>query len=225
MSVPEADRPKRRRTETVERLLDAAFETFADIGFAAASVEDICRRGGFTRGAFYSSFKTKDELFGALFARETTRNLARAEEQLAGIEQEADPVTAAVERCLSTFRADRTWVLVHTEYALYATRHPEAAASLRRHAEELHRRLTALIEDAAARTGIRLTLPANRLARIVLAVHDGVVIREVLGGGPARGSAGERAASDLERTALLLLLRSVTTDDRTTTDRDPSPDS
>jgi len=214
--VTTVERPKRRRTETVERLLDAALETFADVGFAAASVEDICRRGGFTRGAFYSSFRTKDELFGALFARETARNLALAEEQLAGIEQEADPVTAAVERCLSTFRADRTWVLVHTEYALYATRHPEAAAALRRHAEELHRRLTALIETAAARTGIRLTIPANRLARIVLALHDGVVIREVLGGSPARGSTGDRAASDLERTALLLLLRSATTTDATT---------
>jgi AcrR family transcriptional regulator len=198
--------------ETVERLLDAALETFAEIGFAAASVEDICRRGGFTRGAFYSSFRTKDELFAALFARETARNLAHAEEQLAGLEGEDDPVTAAVERCLSTFRADRTWVLVHTEYALYATRHPEANAALRRHAEELHRRLTTLIEAAAARIGIRLTLPANRLARIVLALHDGVVIREVLGGAAARGAAGDHAASDLERTALLLLLRSATSD-------------
>ena len=218
MTVDDSEaRPKRRRAETVERLLDAALETFANIGFAAASVEDICRRGGFTRGAFYSSFRTKDELFAALFERETARNLARAEEKLAGLEDEDDPVTAAVERCLSTFRADRTWVLVHTEYALYATRHPEAAAALRRHAEELHRRLTALIEAAAARIGIRLTLPANRLARIVLALHDGVVIREVLGGSTARGSASDRAASDraasdLERTALLLLLRSATTD-------------
>ena len=208
MSIVE--RPRRRRAETVERLLDAALETFAEIGFAAASVEDICSRGGFTRGAFYSSFRTKDELFAALFARETATNLARAEEQLVGIEDEADPVGAAVERCLSTFRADRTWVLVHTEYALYATRNPEAAAALRRHAEGLHRRLTALIETAATRIGLRLTLPAHRLARIVLALHDGVVIREVLGGQAGTGPAGDRAASDLERTALLLLLRSAT---------------
>jgi AcrR family transcriptional regulator len=206
-----AERPRRRREETAERLLDAALETFAEVGFAAASVEDICSRGGFTRGAFYSSFKTKDALFAALFARETAANLARAEEQLTGIEDEADPVGAAVERCLSAFRADRTWVLVHTEYALHATRHPEAAAALRRHAEELHRRLTALIEAAAARTGIRLTIPPNRLARIVLALHDGVVIREVLGGPIAPGSVGDRAATDLERTALLLLLRAATT--------------
>jgi AcrR family transcriptional regulator len=204
-----AERPKRRRGETVERLLDAALETFAEIGFAAASVEDICRRGGFTRGAFYSSFRTKDELFGALFARETARNLGLAEEQLVGIEVEPDPVTAAVERCLSTLRTDRTWVLVHTEYALHAARRPEAAAALRRHAEALNGRLTELIESAAARVGIRLTVPADRLARIVLALHDGVVIREVAGG---LAPSEQRAASDLERTALLLLLRAATTD-------------
>jgi AcrR family transcriptional regulator len=199
-------RAKRRRGETVERLLDAALDTFAEIGFAAASVEDICRRGGFTRGAFYSSFRTKDELFAALYTRETTRNLARAEEQLTGIEDEADPIAAAVERCLATFRADRTWVLVHTEYALLAARRPEAAGLLRRHAEALHGRLTGLIESSAARVGIRLTVPANRLARIVLALHDGVVIREVVGG---ISPAGARAASDLERTALLLLIRAA----------------
>jgi AcrR family transcriptional regulator len=209
-------RPRRRRAETVERLLDAALETFAEIGFAAASVEDICRRGGFTRGAFYSSFRTKDELFEALFVRETARNFARAEEQLAGLETEADPIAAAIERCLGTFRADRTWVLVHTEYALHATRHPEAAAALRRHAEQAHRRLTDLIDGVSARLGLRLTLPANRLARIVLAVHDGVVIREVLGGPERTGAARDRAASDLERTTLLLLLRSAVADQPST---------
>jgi AcrR family transcriptional regulator len=198
-------RPKRRRAETVERLLDAALETFAEIGFAAASVEDICRRGGFTRGAFYSSFRTKDELFGALFARETARNLGHAEEQLAGIEDEADPVTAAVERCLSSFRADRTWVLVLTEYRLHAARHPEAAAALQEHALALHTRLTGLIDDAAGRSRLRLNVPAGQLARMVLALHDGVVVQQVPG-----ADEGD-AALDLERTALLLLLRSAVT--------------
>jgi AcrR family transcriptional regulator len=209
VSVPDDGeaRPKRRRAGTVERLLDAALETFAEVGFAAASVEDICRRGGFTRGAFYSSFRTRDELFAALYARETSRDLQRVEEQLAGIEQEDDPVAAAIERCLSTMRADRTWVLVHAEYALHAARHPEAAALLREHATALHARLSAIIDDAVARLGLRLAVPSGQLARIALALHDGVVLQRVSVPDPA-GSHDP----DLERTALLLLLRAVTTD-------------
>src|SRR5206468_8312342 len=117
-------------------------ETFAGMSFAAASVEDVCSRGGFTRGAFYSSFSSKDQLFAALWSRETARELARVEQLLAGVEQEADPIAAAVERCLSTFRADRTWVLVQAEYALHAARHPAAAAALRQHLAGLHARLT-----------------------------------------------------------------------------------
>ncbi len=208
------ERPRRRRAETVERLLDAALETFAEIGFAAASVEDICSRGGFTRGAFYSSFRTKDELFAALFARETAANLARAEEQLTGIEDEADPVGAAVERCLSTFRADRTWVLVHTEYRLLAARSPDAAAVLREHSAALHARLTELIEHAVARTGVRLAVPAGSLARMVLALHDGLVIAHVPDADDPEGrkhESGPGDAAGFERSALLLLLRAATT--------------
>ncbi|HEV7211573.1 MAG TPA: TetR/AcrR family transcriptional regulator [Blastococcus sp.] len=201
------ERPRRRRAETVERLLDAALETFADIGFAAASVEDICSRGGFTRGAFYSSFRTKDELFAALYVRETGRELARVAEQLTGIEDERDPVAAGVERCLSTFRADRTWVLVTTEYTLHAARHPEAAEALREHTAALHDQLTALIESTAARSGLALAVPAADLARILLALHDGVVVHEVVPQFP--DGAASTAGADLERTALLLLLRAA----------------
>jgi AcrR family transcriptional regulator len=197
----ELQRPKRRRAVTVERLLDAALETFAETGFAAASVEDICRRGGFTRGAFYSSFRTKDELFGALFARETARNIALAEAQLAGIEQEDDPVAVGLERCLSALRADRTWVLVLTEYRLHAARHPEAAAALQDHVAALNDRLTELIETVAARAALTLTVPAAQLAAAVIALHDGAVLTRVLQPGPA--------TDDLERTALLLLLRAA----------------
>ena len=205
MTADEAlDPPKRRREATVERLLDAALETFAELGFAAASVEDVCRRGGFTRGAFYSSFRSKEELFAALITRESARNLARARERLAGVEDEADPVTAAVDRCVSTFRADRTWVLVHTEYLLQAARSPEAATVLRRQSAAVLDDLAGFITEVAGRAGIGLAVPAGRLARMVVALHDGLAI------GRAAGHEDDDEDDDLERTALLLLLRSVT---------------
>jgi AcrR family transcriptional regulator len=203
VTAADLERPKRRRQVTVERLLDAALETFAEQGFAAASVEDICRRGGFTRGAFYSSFTTKDELFAALFSREVSRDLGRVEELLTGLADEPDPVVAAVDRCLGAMRTDRTWTLVATEYALHAARHPEAAALLQRHREDLHTQVTALIERAAADAGVALTVPAGQLAHSVCALHDGLALQHV-------SEPESDAVVALERPALLLLLRAAT---------------
>jgi AcrR family transcriptional regulator len=182
---------------TIQRLLDAALETFAERGFDAASVEDVCSRGGFTRGAFYSSFSSKDELFAALFSRELAREMARVEQLLTGLADEADPVTAAVDRCLDAFRNDRTWTLVATEYALHAARHPDAAALLQRHREELYTQLTGLIERAAAEAGLRLVVPAGRLARTIAALHDGISLLTL----------SQPCTSEIERPALLLLLQ------------------
>src|SRR4051794_41882252 len=105
----ETERPRRRRAETVERLLDAVLETFAEIGFAAASVEDICRRGGFTRGALYSSFPTKGRRVAAPFPPETARNLAPPQQRLPGPDQEGEPGAPPVERGLSAFPAGPAW--------------------------------------------------------------------------------------------------------------------
>ena len=136
-------------------------------------------------------------------------NFARAEEQLAGLEGEPDPIAAAVERCLGTFRADRTWVLVHTEYALHATRHPDAAAALRRHAELVHHQLTELIRTAGARAG-RPCSPSRPTAWPASCSPSttACVIREVLGGpGPRRRAGPGRLGPRTHRPAPAAALR------------------
>ncbi len=194
----DVQRPKRRREATVERLLDAALQTFAEQGFAAASVEDICSRGGFTRGAFYSSFRTKDELFEALMTREVERDLARVAELLAGLADEPDPLSAAVDRVLSAFRCDRTWALVVTEYTLHAARHPEAAEVLRRHDEQVGSRLGELVDRMAAEAGLTFTLPAADLLEVATALLSGLTVMSLTAQGDLE---------PLRRTALLSLVR------------------
>jgi AcrR family transcriptional regulator len=55
-----------RQAQTRAALLAAAEQVFVERGFQASSVEEIARRAGFTRGAFYSNFATKEELFAEL---------------------------------------------------------------------------------------------------------------------------------------------------------------
>ena len=63
----------KRRPITVTALLDAAMELFAEQGFGATSIPDICTRAGLTKGAFYSNFANKDALFLALLDRSWAR--------------------------------------------------------------------------------------------------------------------------------------------------------
>ena len=69
-----------RRAQTRERLMAAALTTFAARGIAGASVEEICEVADFTRGAFYSNFADKEQLFSALL-RPRIRSRSRPPER------------------------------------------------------------------------------------------------------------------------------------------------
>ncbi len=81
-----ADPPKRltrkeKQAETRTRLLDAAERVFLRRGLQGSSVEEIAAEAGFTRGAFYSNFKSKDELFVELLQDRVYRQYAQMAEQ------------------------------------------------------------------------------------------------------------------------------------------------
>lgn len=68
---PGSRRPpqQERSRRTLERILDAAEEVLREKRFEAATVEEICREAGYTVGAFYARFESKDALLEALEER------------------------------------------------------------------------------------------------------------------------------------------------------------
>ena len=60
---------ERRLEHTRSLLLDAAEEVFAEKGFGAATLDDIAHTAGYTKGAIYKHFATKEDLFLALSDR------------------------------------------------------------------------------------------------------------------------------------------------------------
>src|SRR5271165_3793460 len=68
--------PERRRQQTRDHLLAAAAEVFAARGFHGASLDEVAAVAGFTKGAVYSNFKNKEDLFLALFKANYDREMA-----------------------------------------------------------------------------------------------------------------------------------------------------
>lgn len=177
--------PKRERTR--ERLMDAAFDAFAEEGFAAVSVEAISERAGFSRGAFYYNFSSKEELFLALVERSIHRRLGTVEERrtIAGFFGGLDDD----DRLLDLMRGqgeedDLKWVMVVTEFRLHAIRAGDAAGSAG--FDALFRLvidgLAARFDEFAAAAGVTFTVPADLVASLVIGVYmqtviDGAVAR------------------------------------------------
>src|SRR5580693_3466877 len=76
----------RRRQQTRDHLLAAAADVFAERGFHGASLDQVAAAAGFTKGAVYSNFKNKDDLFLALIEAAYSREMAALRETLEGSE-------------------------------------------------------------------------------------------------------------------------------------------
>src|SRR3546814_330344 len=126
-------RTPRRREATRQRLLDAAAEVFAEVGLDATSVEAVCERAGFTRGAFYSNFASKEEMFLELAAAVAEERVAEFEERVAQLEGEgaldvtSQTAVALVERVLDLPGDDRLGVLLMSKVRMPALRNPPMA--------------------------------------------------------------------------------------------------
>ena len=57
---------QRRKAETRQGLLDAAYKVFAQRGYAQATIDDIAAACGVSKGAVYHHFASKEELFRAI---------------------------------------------------------------------------------------------------------------------------------------------------------------
>jgi AcrR family transcriptional regulator len=185
-----------RRDATRERVLDAAREVFAERGVFGGSVEDICERAGFTRGAFYSNFADKADLLEALIAREHARLLAQLDASAALAAEDARsaaatpvdfaPVLAAiVDRILAAVPGDRQLSMVQTELEIHAIRQPETSGSFREADARFRARIAEFIERGLALQGRELVVPAAFVADAAVAMVARSVRRALLAGGDA----------------------------------------
>ena len=88
-AAPRPKRPKRltrkeKQAETRRRLLDAGERVFLRRGLQGSTVEEIAAEAGFTRGAFYSNFEGKDELFVELLQDRVYRRYAEMAQDAQG---------------------------------------------------------------------------------------------------------------------------------------------
>ena len=166
---------KRSRTNTRARLLAGAYEVFREKGFPATTVEDICARAGFTRGAFYSNFTTTDELFLALWDEQADRIVDGARVLVALLATHSDPFDLTRAALIDLELVEPGWFVLNTEFFLHALRHPEVAEQLTRHRTRLRDELAAVMTALLRAENRQLpsSVDLELFTRMIIAAHEG----------------------------------------------------
>lgn len=167
-----------RRSQTRERLIDAAVVLFAEKGVLGASVEEICERAQFTRGAFYSNFSDKDALCLAVLIRQAARELAATEEAVDALRPGvlgASSIEELVDAALSVFISAQPRstedMVAGLELRLYAIRNPALRPAFLALNAEMVAKVGGLLETAVDRVGAKMLVPAEQAIDLLHAVY------------------------------------------------------
>ncbi|MGI4827162.1 MAG: TetR/AcrR family transcriptional regulator [Janthinobacterium lividum] len=124
MSAPKLNGYQVRTEKTKAQLLAAAEEVFARDGFEGAQMDSIAKAAGRSKGAIYAHYKSKDDLFLALFEHRTRFEMQKVVEEILKCKSR-EQALQSLKKSLVEITANRTWILLTIEAKLYALRHPE----------------------------------------------------------------------------------------------------
>ena len=189
-----------QREETRRRLIESAAKVFCRLGFEAAPIDVIAEEAGFSRGAFYSNFESKDELFLALLSGHLdaeVETLSRALDRI----RTADELAPAIERRYRVLGEDSSWCLLTTEFQLYAMRGGKMAGQFTTIYESYRQRLGELIAIHFDRLGIESTLTPYEFGVAQVALSHGLALQR---------AANKSLASTLPARALATFMRGAT---------------
>lgn len=171
-------RQEARTAATRQRLFAAAETVFARDGFEAARLEDIAALAGYTRGAFYAHFESKEDIFVGLLEQWVA---ARIAEVNAVLEKQKSPEARlrALRDHYAHSRKDRRLVLLSLEFKLFAIRHPEAHARLRARHQRLYACGADFVRRVTKALGRTLPIPSSAIATGLGALSNALVVEHL----------------------------------------------
>ena len=188
------------RELTQQRLLDAAQKVFAKKGLDGASVEDIAAAAGYTRGAFYSNFATKNDLFIAMLRRDHERASAEFF-ALRDDNLSIDYIQERTRDIYSKLYRDNECFMSWTEARLLSARDPKFRAKLNALMLEKRAKIAEFIDYFNERVGIKPAVPPEIMAMGFMSLVEGVKLFAI-------SSPGEMTP-DVAETTLAMFIDSV----------------
>jgi AcrR family transcriptional regulator len=167
--------------QTRERLLEAARRVFVERGFHATTLDQVAEEAGHTKGAVYSAFESKADLFLAIFEERIRRRAGEVKRIATRANSLAELAQAGERFWIATLRNEREWSLLLLEFEIYAARDAVLRKRLAGILGLYRSAMCEAIEAVAAASGERLAVPAERLTVATLALGNGIMLEGLTG--------------------------------------------
>src|SRR6267143_781390 len=173
-------RTRPTRDDTREKLFEAAARVFEEQGIGGASIEIIAAAAGFTRGAFYSNFKSKDELIIAMLEDHVEQSIRRNLDLLARHKSLSDFIDAL--KTMDRSRQDPLGCspLLHMEMILYVARAEKRRPDLAKRLRARRKLITDIVETTSKNSGQNVSLNPTWTGAILLALEDGFRLHRLI---------------------------------------------
>jgi AcrR family transcriptional regulator len=168
-----------QQVRTRDAILDAAERVFIDRGFHATAVTDIAEAAGYSKGAAYSQFATKDELFLAMIDRRIDSNALAIEAGIDPAQTIGEQARQAGDGFINVFLDQSGWSLLLVEFAAHAARQDELRARFASRNKRLRAAIASLIEAHLTALGLTSPVDADDLATILFALGSGVMLEKL----------------------------------------------
>jgi len=172
---------------------------FEEQGIGSASIEAIAAAAGFSRGAFYSNFKSKDELIIAMLEDHVERSIARNLDLLAQHENIDDFLNALKSMDRSKQDPLGRAPLLHMEMVLFVARAEKRRPELAKRLRARRKLVTDIIETSLRKSGQPAAQNATWTAAILIALEDGFRLHRLIDPETTTADSFLRAISDLRR--------------------------
>jgi AcrR family transcriptional regulator len=169
-----------RKEDTRARLLASAARVFARRGFHAASVEEVAEDAGFSKGAVYSNFASKEDLFLAMVEARFHDRLTAIHAAVAEPGAPGEQARRSADSFIRTLAADPEWPPVFMEFWAYAQRDPSVRRRFAAQVGALRTAVAEILASRAAELDMELPLPAEQLATMTFAMATGFAMERQL---------------------------------------------
>jgi AcrR family transcriptional regulator len=192
-------RTRPTRNDTRDKLFEAAARVFEDQGIGGASIEAIALAAGFTRGAFYSNFASKDELIIAMIENHVEQSIQRMHELLARHKTLADFIDALKTMDRSQQDPLGRSPLLHIEMILFVSRAEKRRPELAKRLRARRKLIADIVATTAKNSGRNGILNPAWAGAVVLAMEDGFRLHRLIDPDTTPADSFLRAIGDLQR--------------------------